>query len=379
MAININDILQYLRKEGEWVESKTLADNFKVSTRTIRNYIRKINTRANQTIVLSSYRGYKLDNKSTIDVSKVSDTLENRYDYIIRRLLCCNEIDSYDLADELCISDSTLDLDIRKCKNILSQYNLQLKKHRNILSLSGMEQDKRKFMNKLISNENVNDFIHSYNEMLTDEADIDYLVLCQQLHDIFTEEGLFVNDYELNNIAVHIMVVIIRIRTSKSILEDVKLSKIIDTHDYRVSLRIKKMLDKFYSVHMNEAELYYLTLLILSNSSTIDDTFVNMDNIYQYIEEEYINISKDIIKQLNEAYHLDDFDETFFIKFSIHIKNLCFRLKHHYHVQNPLSVKIKKEYPLVYDMAVFVAKELSTLIRFQMMRSPLLLFISVLI
>lgn len=360
MAININDILQYLRKEGEWVESKTLADNFKVSTRTIRNYIRKINTRANQTIVLSSYHGYKLDNKSTIDVSKVSDTLENRYDYIIRRLLCCNEIDSYDLADELCISDSTLDLDIRKCKNILSQYNLQLKKHRNILSLSGMEQDKRKFMNKLISNENVNDFIHSYNEMLTDEADIDYLVLCQQLHDIFTEEGLFVNDYELNNIAVHIMVVIIRIRTSKSILEDVKLSKIIDTHDYRVSLRIKKMLDKFYSVHMNEAELYYLTLLILSNSSTIDDTFVNMDNIYQYIEEEYINISKDIIKQLNEAYHLDDFDETFFIKFSIHIKNLCFRLKHHYHVQNPLSVKIKKEYPLVYDMAVFVAKELST-------------------
>ena len=108
-----------------------------------------------------------------------------------------------------------------------------------------MEQDKRKFMNKLISNENVNDFIHSYNEMLTDEADIDYLVLCQQLHDIFTEEGLFVNDYELNNIAVHIMVVIIRIRTSKSILEDVKLSKIIDTHDYRVSLRIKKCLINF--------------------------------------------------------------------------------------------------------------------------------------
>lgn len=363
MAIETIAVLNYLKKSKDWVESKTLADAFHVSTRTIRTYIKKINEAGNGSLILSSYKGYRLNDNVLINNFQLCDGTENRSDYIIRKLLCCDTVDFYDLADELYISDSTMELELKKCRNLLKRYCLDIQKKRKMLSLQGNEIDKRKLMNTLIGKENVNDFISSYNEMLTDEIDLNYLLLCQQLHQIFITEGLFVNEYELNNIAVHVMIAVARIRAMQSIQENVDLTefKNSNTHSYHASILIKHMLKEYYDVILNQSEMYYLILLISSNSNPLDDSFINMNNITQYIEETYIQITKTLIQHLCEVYHLDDFDEQFFIKFSIHIKNLCYRLQHHLKSHNPLSIKIKKEYPLVYDMAVYLAKELQIL------------------
>lgn len=361
MAIEKKAILQFLKQKGDWVESKVIAEMFHVSTRTIRNQVKKINEQANYDLVLSSYKGYCLSNQVDNLLWEQAEKKNDRENYIIRKLLCCTAVDLYKLADELYISDSTMELELKKCKKILANFNLDIKRKRNLLSLEGYELDKRKLMKDLISKENVNDFICSYNEILTEGNDTDFLILCQQLHHLFISEGLYVNDYELNNIAVHIIIAITRIRTVQSIQENVEIGKVMETHDYRVSLKIKETLKEQYSIEMNDAELYYLTLLVSANSSTVDDSFITMTNITQYIEEEFIYIAKVLIQRLCEAYYLDEFDEQFLIKFSIHIKNLCYRLKNHVQAKNPLSFKIKKDYPLVYDMAVYVAKELKAI------------------
>lgn len=363
MALETNVLLQYLSNVGDWVESKILADAFRVSTRTIRTYIKKINTAGNGDLILSSYKGYRLNDNIRIQDVQLCEDPEKRGDYIIRKLLCCNNVDFFDLADELYISDSTMELELRKCRDTLRQYHLVIQKRRKSLSLQGSERDKRKLMNVLIGKENVNDFISSYNEMLNDVIDLDYLKLCQQLHQIFITEGLFVNEYELNTIAVHVMVAVTRIHADQTIQDDVDLIefKNSNTHAYHASIMIQQMLKEVYNVVLNQSEIYYLILLISSNSNRLDNSFINMNNISQYIEETYIQISRTLIQHLSEAYHLDDFDEQFFIKFSIHVKNLCYRLHHDVNSHNPLSIKIKKEYPLVYDMAVFLAKELQTI------------------
>ncbi|MGX8833593.1 BglG family transcription antiterminator [Amedibacillus sp. YH-ame6] len=361
MTINSKLILQFLERKGTWVESSELAEYFQVSSRTIRNYVRKASEQYGDCI-LSSYKGYKLsENFTHYELQKDYEEIENRSNYIIRKLLCCSSLDFYDLADEMYISDSTLELELRKCKDTLSQFHLYVKKNRKHLALEGNEREKRKLMSYLINKENVNEFIKLYNDVLTKVNDIDFIQLCQQLHRIFVEESVYANDYEINNIALHITVIITRIHAHESLQEVVEISKIKKTHDYRIALQIERLLGELYHVKMNEAEIYYLTLLISSNSTTLMDALINRENIEQFIDEEYIQLSKKIIRKLTDMFFLEGFDDSFFIKFTIHIKNLCSRLKNNISTSNPLSLKIKKEYPLIYDMAVYVAGELKAM------------------
>ena len=78
-----------------------------------------------------------------------------------------------------------------------------------------------------------------------------------------------------------------------------------------------------------------------------------------YIEEEYIHITKRIIHKVINTYHLFEFDDEFFVKFTLHIKNLFLRIKNNYTAKNPLTQKIKTDFPLIYDIAVYIAQILN--------------------
>lgn len=89
----------------------------------------------------------------------------------------------------------------------------------------------------------------------------------------------------------------------------------------------------------------------------LDYSFVTSDNIDDYIDQKYIRITKRAIRHLEETYYLEPFDEHFLVKLTIHIHNLFQRTNHKMYVKNPLTTKIKTTYPLIYDMAVFIANE----------------------
>ena len=63
---------------------------------------------------------------------------------------------------------------------------------------------------------------------------------------------------------------------------------------------------------------------------------------------------------METCYCLDAFDEDFIAKFTIHVKNLFNRINNHYYAKNPLTSKIKTSFPLIYDIAVYIAQEFKT-------------------
>ncbi|MEG0404554.1 MAG: PRD domain-containing protein, partial [Anaerorhabdus sp.] len=256
------------------------------------------------------------------------------------------EISIFSLADELYISDSTLENDLKQIKKSLTQFNLAIEKNRNIIKLIGDERNKRKLINSLIIKENKESFISFSNiDTFANQDEIQFLY--KEMEKIFSQYNLYVNDYGLNNIILHIVVTIDRIKNNQIIQQDININLVENTKDFEISKHIKDILEDRFSIEIPKSELYYLTLIISSNSNTFDYSFISTKNISNFIENDYIQITKELIKNLEITYSLSAFDEEFLIKFTIHIRNLFQRIKNNSYTRNPLVDKIKNTYPLV--------------------------------
>ncbi|WP_444641761.1 BglG family transcription antiterminator [Caproiciproducens sp. R1] len=358
MKINTDALLSILKQHTGWVESKYLADTFRVTSRTIRNYVNRLNAESQRPLIESSYHGYRFISEAENRNSAVPEKSENRTNYVVRRLIGATEpVNVYDLADELFISDSTLESDIKRARNSIKYFGLQIIRTRDTIMISGEEVNKRKLINHLIAVENPENFMaFAHSNILS--GDYQSTRLGNKISEVFRQHNLYINDYGLNNIILHIIVTVDRIKKGQNVSEKVALAKVQETKDYFVAVEIKKLMEDIYHIPISDAELYYLTLIISSNSNTLDYSFVTRDNITEYIHEKYIRITRDVIRRLEETYYLEPFDDDFLLKVTIHIHNLFQRATNGIFVRNPLTEKMKAAYPLIYDMAVFVANEL---------------------
>lgn len=351
-------LLLYLANESDRsVPAAVLSDYLGVSTRQIRKYVAKINEEKGADLILSGSQGYRID----MALYKEQEFLEietpaTRINYIIQKLISEKEgYDIFDLAEELYVSVPTIESDLREIRGILKKFELYLRRSRNNIFLMGDEKSKRILMSHLISSDSYDSFV------LKDEVRMlafhyEYWGFRTTIREIFAENDIFVNDYALNNIALHLIVVIDRIR-SQYILEGIgEIQKIENTKLHRVSCQIREYIEHTYQVEINDAELYNLALVISNNTTMVDYNSITADNIGDYIEQNYIDAAHKIIREVEECYCLDAFDEDFIATFTIHVMNLFNRAKNGYFTKNPLTHKMKAAYPLIYDIAVFIAQ-----------------------
>lgn len=345
------------------VQSNELSQVLKISTRQVRKYVNQLNSMfENDNLIYSTNKGYRLNSdlyviyKETVNKQKI-ETPKTRQNYIIQRLISEKEgLDIYELAEDIFVSESTINSDIRTLSKALSSFHLEIVKNKNIVTLLGTEKEKRKLMSSLISSDSYDNFILK-NEIRLLTFHYHFWDFRKDLLEIFTRKNIFVNDYTLNNTALHLVVMIDRIRNNCMLCDDDDLSSLMHTPQFDVATEIKEYIQSKYQIEMNNSELYNLILIIDNNTTIIDYSLVSEANIHQYIEKKYIDIAHDLIHSVEDCYLLDSFSEDFICKFTIHVKNLFNRIENNYSTKNPLTAKIKATYPLIYDIAVFIAQQ----------------------
>lgn len=312
-------------------------------------------------LIYSSNRGYALDPDAYAKTQEqgnqhILETPQTRKNYIVQKLISKNGYDIFDLAEELYVSTSTIEADLKDIRITFRKFHLQLRREHNMLVVEGKEKDCRAFMSHLISSDSYDNFV------LKDEVQLltfhyHFWDFRKNIKDIFTENDIFANDYTLNNTALHLIVMIDRIRNGCIMQEDIDMERVNNTPQYLVSTQIKSYIEKTYDVNINDTELYNLILIISNHTTMMDYSFINSNNITGYIEQKYIDIAKNVIRRVEQCYYLDPFDDEFLAKFTIHVKNMFNRVENDYYAKNPLTAKIKTSYPLIYDIAVFIAQE----------------------
>ncbi len=355
MALDETDLLKALGSDGAWIDAKYLADTLGVTTRTIRNYVRRINDASDKPVIESSHRGYRLT-ASQAPLSSSSD--ESRSDAILRRLVSAQEpISIYDLADELYVSESTVETDLRHVRDAVRLFDLTIERHRDTVSLEGSERDKRRLVGQMLISENPENFVAFAGSRIVGEG-YNTAALTRTATSALKEFGLATDDYGLNAIVMHMVVLVERISKGGRMPESNDQPVGHDQPAWLAAQAICKRLERDYGIGIGNGDTAYLTLIIAANAQgTLSDTSGGR-KIAKLVGEDHVELTRSVVHELEQAYLLPPFDDAFISRIAVHIHGLAQRIPHKVYAHNPLGTGVKEQYPLVYDMAVFLARRL---------------------
>lgn len=358
----MDSFLYYLESKNGWVTASELANHFKISTRTVRNYVREINKE--QTIISSSQEGYRLSKQIRNKEASTNHLLDNpsrRINILLKELILKSRgVDIFDLSEKIFVSVSTIENDVVNANSILSPFALKIRQKKDTLHLVGEETAKRKLMSHIISSETSMDFL-SLHTVQDAYPEYDISKLKENLIYILGKYNLFVNEYTMNNILLHLVITIDRIKENNSVTDQIELQQLKSNFELEAANDITKMIENEYSVIFNQAEKYYLVLLLSSKTTLLNYQSLTPETLTNYIDQHYVGLARYLLHKVHESYYIDIDDDEFFVKFTIHIRNLIFRAKNKQTARNPLTFKLKNSYPLIYEISVFISTELQKL------------------
>ncbi|MBJ7895098.1 transcriptional regulator LicR [Bacillus atrophaeus] len=364
----LREILRLLMAADAPVTSSVIAANLKVTSRTVRNDIKELqDILSQQGAVVHSVRGsgYQLhiQNEQKFrgllqDVFQQNKGLpvfpEERISYLMKRLLLTEHYLKLDsLAEELFISKSTLQTDLKEVKKRLLPYDIVLETRPNYgFKLRGDEVRMRYCMAEYIVDER--------------ETEIDYL---NEKADILPKEEIAairsvimkkVNNVQiplsnlgLNNLIIHIAIACKRIRTGNYVslfpedMENILLQK-----EYKAAQTIVEELESELSVTFPESETAYIAIHLLGTKRMTQSQ--NGDTEYTgFIDQETSKLAASIIETVEEELTLGIMhDQELRMGLALHLKPAVNRNRYGMNLRNPMLSAIKENYPLAFEAGI---------------------------
>lgn len=360
------DLINYLLQHHDWLSTKVISNHFNISTRTVRAYISEIN-KLQPNLIESSNKGYRIDYKLALNILTTENTMkvpqnqEERILYIIRKLLTRtsvnDQISIYDLEDDLFVSTATITIDLQKVSRKLLDSDLSLVKKGDYLFIDGPEKNKRKVISTLIHAETERNFI-SQKKLQEIFPDYDITFVHKIVSDTLNKYQYFCNDYALFSLLLHIIISIDRVKHKYTSSEPVNI-KLYD--DYLIAKEISVPLEKEYDISFPDQEIYELSLLLRSRVSKHDYSKIDRSNLISEIGEDVYVLAETLISEVNDTYYVSLEDDDFLVKFALHISNLLIRCRNDYPSRNPLTSNLQQQYPLIFEIALFIATRIQEL------------------
>ncbi|MCC0750468.1 PTS sugar transporter subunit IIA [Clostridioides sp. ZZV13-5731] len=354
--------LNFIKTQHDWIDSSTIANYLNVSTRSIRKYVNEINSTGE--IILSSKKGYKVNLNSSCQTkidSSENASPANRLNLILKELIINSKgINIFDLSEELFVSSATIEGDIVKANKFIENYNLKIKQSRFLLKLVGDESSKRKLMSSIIFKETGSDFLSLFDvQKIYQEYNLTKLK--ENVIHILKKYNLFTNEYAINNILLHLMITIDRIKKNNYIESGEVVNYIDNNIDINIAKDISSFLESEYDITLTSAELYYLVFQLTNKTTVLNYHQMDTKSLSNYINEHFVDLTKKIIKNVYDLYFIDLSDDEFVVRFTLHVKNLVRRANNNQVLRNQIPQKLKDSYPLIYDISVYICNQIQIL------------------
>ncbi len=359
------EILSYLIESNEEVTAKWIAKQLGLSDRTIRNEIQYMKADCDSVgVSIESIRGKgyvvhitdrELFESSFNKIVKVKDNTrtvnfsykKNRIEYLIRRLILerdCIKIE--DLADELFVSQSTMQNDLKAVKDILSEYSLKLVNRPYYGTyVEGHEYMKRVCLSSfMLGNDGVLNIDTAAFELYENIRD----VIIKKVNKYNVE----ISDLSLCNLTIHIMIACKRIEKDL-IIEDLNDYLVVEyPMERKMAAEIVKEVEEHTGLVFPNSEVDYIIIHLLGTKLLYKETL---------IEYRGFNDAKSIVQcmvnRLKRELNWDLKDDNEFMQaLTLHIRSAINRLKYNMNIRNPLLDEIKTKYPDAFDGAVIANK-----------------------
>lgn len=368
----LDRLLATLRSaSGAWVTAAALSKRVGTTERTVRNYISELNARGTAHIE-SSRLGYRLvegEDGAALPkrTARTPQSAEDREYFVLSRIINAKSpVSVFDLSDELSVSESTLSgSTIPRLRKLLARFDLILETHDFTIAIRGSEENLRRLVGYAATHGHGSYFtsVRIIKQMFPG-YDIDRML--ERLVDICQESGLFLNNYALYNLLMHLIVILVRLRSGSSLDQKspVATNQIVRDLRHREAIihcmdRIEAYcIDSFHLRPSREDYRQVVTLIALSSDFYAQGELAR-DRLVEIVGQAFFGDVVGALDALRDRYRLAEFDEDFILQFSLHLHNAYQRVVYGVSCPNPIAAQLKQDYAPVYDMAVFVIHRLS--------------------
>lgn len=339
-------LVEVLADADGWTTASRLADRLGVTTRTVRTYAAQAN-HGGGAVVESGPDGYRLDRAAwarRVDARpEVADAgPEGRRARLVRDLVDAPDgLDVFETAERMHVSESTLESDLGRVRARLQGTGLALEREGSVVRLAGPETAMRRLVGSLVREEGRRG-IRDLTALRTDFPAVDGFRrgLLAGLRDA----GWAPNEYALDDVLLHVAIAVDRVSRDRTL----ERADAATASDALVAL-VDGLVREEFDVRLPPVELEHLARLIGTRAATRTEGPARIDVLRGIVER----ISQDWLVELG--------DDEFLERLALHVDNLAARAAEHSYSRNPLTASIKAAYPLIYDLAVFLASELGRL------------------
>ena len=353
-------LILYLMEKNAPCTAIQLAKFLNISIRTVKIYVKDINSMTNQKIIFSSHQGYTIIKQNNLSFLEEQLSLPQNYSerayYIIKKILIEHQtLNIFDLCDELFMSYSTLKSDLTKMNTLFQTFRIHFVTHNDIIQIKGSEKDKRSLLSHIILQETKNSVL-DLKKLKQSFNNQDIEKITNIINDFFRKGAYNLNDFSYMNLLLHFSILIERVKKGHYLSE---IREVItkSSQDSELLKALSSRIEKDFSLTLNAYEKNEIYILFKTNVNYFIDG--NYDVIKKVIRSDYMNTVDKIINEVSELYSINLSHESFIIPFALHIQSLITRASLNKYNKNPLSEQIKKDWPIIYDIAIFISLKLS--------------------
>lgn len=360
MAERWERLVDALGRADTWTTASELADRLGVTTRTIRNYAAQAN--AGGVVVESGPAGYRLDRaawaaRGATPPRGPSPAL--RAARVIRSLIDATDgLDVYETAAAAHVSESTFETDLARVRARLDGTGLTLVRHGPRITLAGPETARRRLLGALFREESARGMleIDALRAAFPELGDFRAALVAG-----LAEAGYEPNEYGLNDVLLHIAIALDRVAANHPLdADETSTAPAPPTPPDGSPLAdlLARLVAEHFGTALGAADLGHLTRLLETRAATRTTETGRPDAAGRPVSPR-VPLVRRIVGNASSAYLIDLDDEDFIDRLALHVDNLVARASESSFSRNPLTSAIKAAYPLIYELAVYIASELA--------------------
>jgi lichenan operon transcriptional antiterminator len=358
-------LVEALGHAGAWTTAAELAERLGVTTRTIRNYAAQAN--AGGLIVESGPAGYRLDRAAWAargTAPRRDSTPPVRAARVIRSLIDATEgLDVHETAAANHVSDSTFEADLTRVRARLEGTGLTLVRHGPRITLVGPETARRRLLGALFRDESSRGMLEldTLRAAFPQVADFRVALIAG-----LAEAGYAPNEYGLNDVLLHTAIALDRVSANHPLDESdapaprQNAGRAADDMpgDGPLADLLARLVAEHFGTAVGPADLLHLTRLLETRAATRTAATAHAEAAGRQVSPR-VPLVRRIVASASSAYLIDLDDEDFIDRLALHVDSLLARASDSSFSRNPLTASIKAAYPLIYELAVYIASELA--------------------
>ncbi|MFC9559287.1 BglG family transcription antiterminator [Agromyces sp. NPDC056965] len=359
MAENWERLVAALAERTGWTTAAEFSALLGVTPRTIRSYAANANSDAGRLIVESGPLGYRLDRAAWAAASSQRSAGAGalpaaRVSQLIRELVDASDgIDVYEAAEAFHVSESTIEADLGRVRARLAGSGLSLVRSGERVRLRGTESAARKLLASLFHEEAARGSrgadglraafpeLPAFREALVAEL---------------AAAGYAPNAYALDDVLLHIAIAVDRIGRNRPLDADEPAPRAPADGEAPLGQLLDRVIRRTFGTRVGDAELAHLSRLLGNRAATRSLATADASRPMPSSRAELVRA---VVGRTAEEYLVDLDDDEFIDRLALHVDNLVARSAERRPSRNPLTAAIKSAYPLIYDLSVYIAHELS--------------------